>query len=290
MNKFLYLFNEGLKNIWRHKMTALTAIFSLFISLYIVGVLATAGNNTHKILHYLRSKYKIEVFFNQDISNEQAIGLIHKIKKIEGVRTATIIEKEDAVRIFKDQFGENIVELLGYNPLPVSAVVNVDRSRRDPLRIEPIINEIRSISNIQEIRYQGNLINKIERNYKRIIDRLPYLSGIIVLIAILVIYNTIKLSVYSRRDLIETLQLVGASRMFIKLPFIIEGIMIGLISAIMVFPALYLSVKALNYLVRNFSSLSMKISFDPFVLMWMFLVVIFISLLGSYRAAASFLK
>jgi len=290
MNKFLYLFNEGLKNIWRHKMTALTAIFSLFISLYIVGVLATAGNNTHKILHYLRSKYKIEVFFNQDISNEQAIGLIHKIKKIEGVRTATIIEKEDAVRIFKDQFGENIVELLGYNPLPVSAVVNVDRSRRDPLRIEPIINEIRSISNIQEIRYQGNLINKIERNYKRIIDRLPYLSGIIVLIAILVIYNTIKLSVYSRRDLIETLQLVGASRMFIKLPFIIEGIMIGLISTVMVFPALYLSVKALNYLVRNFSSLSMKISFDPFVLMWMFLVVIFISLLGSYRAAASFLK
>jgi len=290
MNKFLYLFNEGFKNIWRHKMTALTAIFSLFISLYIVGVLATAGNNTHKILHYLRSKYKIEVFFNQDISNEQAIGLIHKIKKIEGVRTATIIEKEDAVRIFKDQFGENIVELLGYNPLPVSAVVNVDRSRRDPLRIEPIINEIRSVSNIQEIRYQGNLINKIERNYKRIIDRLPYLSGIIVLIAILVIYNTIKLSVYSRRDLIETLQLVGASRMFIKLPFIIEGIMIGLISAVMVFPALYLSVKALNYLVRNFSSLSMKISFDPFVLMWMFLVVIFISLLGSYRAAASFLK
>jgi cell division protein FtsX len=78
--------------------------------------------------------------------------------------------------------------------------------------------------------------------------------------------------------------------MFIKLPFIIEGIMIGLISAVMVFPALYLSVKALNYLVRNFSSLSMKISFDPFVLMWMFLVVIFISLLGSYRAAASFLK
>ncbi len=290
MNKFLYLFNEGLKNIWRHKMTALTAIFSLFISLYIVGILATAGNNTHKILHYLRSKYKIEVFFKQDISNEQAVGLIHKIKKIDGVRTATIIEKEDAVRIFKDQFGENIVELLGYNPLPVSAVVNVDRSRRDPLLVEPIIKEIRSISNIEEIRYQGNLINKIERNYKRIIDRLPYLSGIIVLIAILVIYNTIKLSVYSRGDLIETLQLVGASRMFIKLPFIIEGIMIGLISAIMVFPALYLSVEALNYLVRNFSSLSMKISFDPFVLMWMFLVVIFISLLGSYRAAASFLK
>ncbi len=273
MNKFLYLLTEGVKNIWRHKMTAITAIFSLFIALYIVGVLATAGNNTHKVLHYLRSKYKIEVFFDQDISNEQAIGLIHKIKKIEGVRTATIIEKEDAVRIFKDQFGENIVELLGYNPLPVSAVVNVNRSRRDPLRVEPIIKEIRSISNVDEVRYQGNLINKIERNYKRVIDRLPYLSGIVVLIAVLVIYNTIKLSVYSRRDVIETLQLIGASRTFIKLPFIIEGILIGVISATMVFPALFISVKALNYVASNFSSFNMKVNFDPLVLIWMLLMV-----------------
>jgi len=290
MNKIFYLLTEGVKNIWRHKMTALTAIFSLFIALYIVGVLATAGNNTHKVLHYLRSKYKIEVFFGQDVSNEQAVGLIHKIKKIDGVRTATIIEKEDAVRIFKDQFGENIVELLGYNPLPVSAVVNVNRSRRDPLRVEPIIKEIRAIPNVDEVRYQGNLINKIERNYKRVIDRLPYLSGIIVLIAVLVIYNTIKLSVYSRREVIETLQLIGASKMFIKLPFIIEGILIGLISVTMVFPALFVSVEALNYVISNFSSFNMKVNFDPLVLLWMIAVVIVISLVGSYRAASSFLK
>lgn len=290
MNKIFYLLTEGVKNIWRHKMTALTAIFSLFIALYIVGVLATAGNNTHKVLHYLRSKYKIEVFFGQDVSNEQAVGLIHKIKKIDGVRTATIIEKEDAVRIFKDQFGENIVELLGYNPLPVSAVVNVNRSRRDPLRVEPIIKEIRSIPNVDEVRYQGNLINKIERNYKRVIDRLPYLSGIIVLIAVLVIYNTIKLSVYSRREVIETLQLIGASKMFIKLPFIIEGILIGLISVAMVFPALFVSVETLNYVISNFSSFNMKVNFDPLVLLWMIAVVIVISLVGSYRAASSFLK
>lgn len=290
MSKIFYLLSEGFKNIWRHKMTALTAILSLFISLYIIGALATAGNNTHKVLHYLRSKYKIEVFFTQDISNEQAIGLIHKIKKIEGVRTATIIEKEDAVRIFKDQFGENIVELLGYNPLPVSAVVNVDRGRRDPLRVEPIIKEIKTIPNVDDIRYQGNLINKIERNYKRIMDKLPYLSGVIILIAVLIMYNTIKLSVYSRREVIETLQLIGASKAFIKLPFMIEGTLIGIISAVLVFPSLYVSIKGLNYFMNNFTSLSLKINFDPFVLAWMFLVVILISLLGSYRAASNFLK
>ena len=290
MNKFFYLFSEGVKNIWRHKMTALTAMFSLFIALFIVGILATAGNNTYKVLHYLRSKYKVEIFFTQNISNEQAIGLIHKIKKVDGVRNATIIEKEDAVRIFKDQFGENIVELLGYNPLPVSAVVNIDRNRRDPLSIEPIIKKIKMIPNVEEIRYQGNLINKIERNYKKIVDYLPYLSSIVVIIAILIIYNTIKLSVYSRKDLIETLQLVGASSMFIKLPFIIEGIIIGTISAILVFPALFVSIKTINYFISNFSSIGMQINFDPFVLVWILMIVIVISLIGSYRAASRFLK
>ncbi|MCH2650620.1 MAG: permease-like cell division protein FtsX [Candidatus Marinimicrobia bacterium] len=290
MDKFLYLLTEGVKNTWRHKMTAFTAIFSLFIALYIVGLLATAGNNTHKVLHYLRSKYKIEVFFKQDVSNEEAVGLIHRIKKIKGVRTATIIEKEDAMRIFKDQFGENITDILGYNPLPVSAVVNVDRTRRNPLRVEPIIKEIRTIDRVEEIRYQGNLINKIEMNYKRVSDRFPYFSGIIIFIAVLIIYNTIKLSVYSRRDLIRSLQLIGATRLFVKLPFIIEGIFIGLISVILVFPALMGTVKGVNYMVSNFTSMNIKLTFDTSVWIWLFALVVVITLIGSYRAASSFLK
>ncbi|MEE3188978.1 MAG: permease-like cell division protein FtsX [Candidatus Neomarinimicrobiota bacterium] len=271
-------------------MTTFTAIFSLFIALYIVGLLATAGNNTYKVLHYLRSKYKIEVFFKQDVSNEEAVGLIHRIKKIKGVRTATIIEKEDAMRIFKDQFGENITDILGYNPLPVSAVVNVDRTRKDPLRVEPIIKEIRTMDRVEEIRYQGNLINKIEMNYKRISDRFPYFSGIIIFIAVLVIYNTIKLSVYSRRDLIRSLQLIGATRLFVKLPFIIEGIFIGLISVILVFPALMGTVKGVNYMVSNFTSMNIKLTFDTSVWIWLFTLVVVITLIGSYRAASSFLK
>ena len=290
MDKFLYLLTEGVKNTWRHKMTAFTAIFSLFIALYIVGLLATAGNNTHKVLHYLRSKYKIEVFFKQDVSNEEAVGLIHRIKKIKGVRTATIIEKEDAMRIFKDQFGENITDILGYNPLPVSAVVNVDRTRRNPLRVEPIIKEIRTIDRVEEIRYQGNLINKIEMNYKRLSDRFPYFSSIIIFIAVLIIYNTIKLSVYSRRDLIRSLQLIGATRLFVKLPFIIEGIFIGLISVILVFPALMGTVKGVNYMVSNFTSMNIKLTFDTSVWIWLFALVVVITLIGSYRAASSFLK
>jgi len=290
INKFFYLVTEGVKNIWRHKMTAFTAIFSLFISLYIVGLFAVSGNNTNKILQYLRSKYKIEVFFKQGVSNEEAVGLIHKIKKINGIRNATIIEKEDAVRIFKDQFGEDIIDVLGYNPLPVSAVINLERNKKQTINVKPIITSIRKINQVEEIKYQGNLISKIERNFKKVTDQIPYISGGILFIAILIIYNTIKLSIYSRKELIKTLQLIGASRLFVKLPFIIEGVILGVISSLLLFPALLVTVKGANYFISNFTSINMKLVFDPSIWLSLTLMIILITFIGSYRAASSFLK
>ena len=290
MDKIFYLIKEGIKNVWRHKMTTLIAIFSLFISLYIIGMLSIAGENTHQILQYFRSKYKIEVFFNQDVTNEEAVGLIHQIKNIKGIRTATIIEKEDAVRIFQDQFGEDITEILGYNPLPTSAVVNLMRTSKDPVRVEPIIKEIRKINRVDEVRYQGNLIKKIEGNYKRVIDRFPYLAGAIVFIAVLIIYSTIKLSVYSRRELIKSLEMIGATRIFIRMPFIVEGLFIGILSSILVFPTLLGSIKVMNYIFENYTSWQIVLSFNPLVWIWLFILILVITLFGSYRAASSFLK
>ena len=290
MDKIFYLIKEGIKNVWRHKMTTLIAIFSLFISLYIIGMISIAGENTHQILQYFRSKYKIEVFFNQDVTNEEAVGLIHQIKNIKGIRTATIIEKEDAVRIFQDQFGEDITEILGYNPLPTSAVVNLMRTRKDPVRVEPIIKEIRKINRVDEVRYQGNLIKKIEGNYKRVIDRFPYLAGAIVFIAVLIIYSTIKLSVYSRRELITSLEMIGATRIFIRMPFIVEGLFIGILSSILVFPTLLGSIKVMNYIFENYTSWQIVLSFNPLVWIWLFILILVITLFGSYRAASSFLK
>jgi len=290
MNKIIYLFREGLINIWRHKMTGLTAILSLSISLYIIGLLFLGEGNTYKILQYFRSKYKIEVFFNQEVENEEAVGIIHKIKKIKGIRNVTIIEKEDAIRIFKDQFGEDIIDVLGYNPLPVSAVVNLERNKKESIRVEPIIKSIRKINQINEIKYQGNLISKIERNFKKVTDRLPIISFSITIIALLIIYNTIKLSIYSRKESIKTLQLIGASRLFIKLPFIIEGVLLGLLSIVIVIPSLLLTVEALNYFISNYSTFSITLGVDLSIFLKLFLMTTFITFFGSFRASSRFLK
>ena len=290
MDKFLYLISEGLKNVWRHKMTTFTAVFSLFLTLYFVGLLATAGENTNSILQYLRSKYKIEVFFKQNIDLKVAKEVSDLILEIRGVRSSTVINKDDAVRIFKDQFGEDILGILGYNPLPVSAVVNLKRNSEEVLDATPIVNKIKKMNGVEEVRYQGHLIKKIERTYARVIKIFPWIALVFISVAVLVIYNTVKLSIFSRKDLINSLKLIGATRLFIQMPFVFEGLIDGIIATIVSVPLIIGTINGANYVINNFTSWNVELTIAPVLFLWLTLLSGIISVVGSYRAVSGVLK
>ena len=290
MDKFLYLISEGLKNVWRHKMTTFTAVFSLFLALYFVGLLATAGENTKSILQYLRSKYKIEVFFKQNIDLKVAKEVSDLILEIKGVRSSTVINKDDAVRIFKDQFGEDILGILGYNPLPVSAVVNLKRNSEEVLDATPIVNKIKKMDGVEEVRYQGHLIKKIERTYARVMKIFPWVALVFISVAVLVIYNTVKLSIFSRKDLINSLKLIGATRLFIQMPFIFEGLIDGIIATIVSVPLIIGTINGANYVINNFTSWNVELAIAPVLFLWLTLLSGIISVLGSYRAVSGVMK
>jgi len=290
MDKFLYLISEGLKNVWRHKMTTFTAVFSLFLALYFVGLLATAGENTKSILQYLRSKYKIEVFFKQNIDLKVAKKVSDLILEIKGVRSSTVINKDDAVRIFKDQFGEDILGILGYNPLPVSAVVNLKRNSEEVLDATPIVNKIKKMDGVEEVRYQGHLIKKIERTYARVMKIFPWVALVFISVAVLVIYNTVKLSIFSRKDLINSLKLIGATRLFIQMPFIFEGLIDGIIATIVSVPLIIGTINGANYVINNFTSWNVELAIAPVLFLWLTLLSGIISVIGSYRAVSGVMK
>ena len=290
MDKLLYLISEGVKNVWRHKMTTFTAVFSLFLALYFVGLLATAGVNTKSILQYLRSKYKIEVFFKQDINYQSAKTISESILKIKGIRSSTVINKDDAVRIFKDQFGEDILSILGYNPLPISAVVNLKRKSDQILDASPIVNEIKSLDGIEEVRYQGHLIKKIEKTYAKIMQYFPFLGIVFILVAVLVIYNTVKLSIFARKDLINSLKLIGATKLFIKMPFIFEGLIDGVLASVIASPLIIGTINGINYMINNFSSWNIQLSIAPVLFLWLTLLSGIISVIGSYRAVSGIMR
>ena len=290
MDKLLYLISEGFKNVWRHKMTTFTAVFSLFLALYFVGLLAVAGENTKSILQYLRSKYKIEVFFKQDVEYQSAKSISASILKIKGVRSSTVINKDDAVRIFKDQFGEDILSILGYNPLPISAVVNLKRKSDQLLDASPIVNKIKILDGIEQVRYQGHLIKKIERTYAKIMKYFPFMAMVFILIAVLVIYNTVKLSIFSRKELINSLKLIGATKLFIQMPFIFEGLIDGFLASLIASPLILVTVNGVNFMMNNFTSWNIQLSIAPILFLWLTLLSGIISVVGSYRAVSGMMK
>ena len=287
LDRLLFLFAEGFRNLLRHKLTVFAAIFSVFMTMIIIGSLLIIGKNTNKLIYYLRSKYKIEVFFDSDISKRDAVNLVEDIGSIKGVRNTTFIDKENATRIFEKQFGENILDYIDRNPLPMSCVVNVNRTGDFELDIFPIVKKINALDGVDNVEHQGKLIQRIE-NYHNRFTKLFFISSIIIIaITISIIYNTIKLTIYAKKDLIQDLHIIGATNTFVKVPFLIEGVLQGLIGSVIAFTFLSIALKIGNSLLSQFASIAIRM--DPAAASVMLLIGILISFIGSFLSVSRFL-
>ncbi len=285
----MFLLSEGVKNLWRHKLTAFTAIFSTFLTLSVAGSLMIVGQNTNKVIEYLRGKYKIEVFFNENVPDKQIATVVEAFNKINGVRSTTLISRSDAGKIFKSQFGENILDIVGYNPLPVSCVVNVVTFQNDKMNVMPIVERIKSFPEVDEVLYQGRLIYRIETYYQKFVQVMTALLILVLVITVLIISNTVRLTIFAKHELIQALQLIGATRSFVKAPFVIEGVLHGLIGATLAAILLIAGVEVGSDLLYSISKF--KIQYSPFVLFGILSSLsIVISFLGSSRAISRFLK
>ncbi len=289
MDKLAFLLSEGVKNLWRHKLTSFSSIFSIFLTLIISGSLIIVSQNTSKVIEYLRDKYKIEVFFKNEITFEKVEEVVSNINKINGVRSITVISKDDAEKIFKSQFGEDIMKIIGYNPLPISCVVNIVKDDTKTINIASIINKLKSFQEIDEINYQGRIISRIEGYYQLFVRLMTSILIIVFFISIFTISNTIRLTIYAKEKLIESLQLIGATRSFVKAPFIIEGILIGFIGSALS-SLLLIGLLEFSYdLIYTY--LSFEIEYDiKLLILTLCSLSIIISFIGSSRATARFLK
>ena len=289
MDKMMFLFSEGLKNLWRHKLTAFSAIFSTFLTLSVTGSLIIATENTNKVIEYLRDKYKIEVFFKQNISDDRVVALAKEFNSIRGIRSTTVITKSDAEKIFKSQFGENILDMVGYNPLPASCVLNIVKNQPDAVKIRPIIDRLRTYPEVDEVNYQGRLINRIESYYQKFVKGMTGLLILVLLISVLIISNTVRLTIFAKEELIKALQLIGATRAFVKAPFVIEGVFHGLIGAILASILLIGGLSLGEGILQSVTGL--KLQYDILFLISVLCGTgILISLVGSSRAISKYLK
>lgn len=288
MSKLFFLLYEGVRNVWRHKLSAVTAIGSVSLVLLIIGIFIVIQQNSHQLIDYIRSKYRIEVFFEDQISNEEAQNIINQIRQFDGIQSIELVTKEDALRIYHEEFEENLLEILGYNPLPTSAIINVEHRGNEEVDINPLINSIERLPSIDEVVYEGTLIRRVEYFYNTSVRIISYIAIILLIITIIVISNTVKLSVYAKQDLIQNLRSIGATKNFIRTPFIVEGILEGLIGAVL---SIVVIIALINGSKAYLSEIiSFNIEFNLLGIVWILGIAVLIGFIGSYRGIRVILK
>ncbi|MCF8230590.1 MAG: permease-like cell division protein FtsX [Bacteroidales bacterium] len=216
----------------RLKNSYFTTQVSITLVLFVLGLLGMFLMHAQKITELVRENIGFTITLNQDVEETDIIRFQKKMEVNDYVRSTKYISKEDAARTLKKDLGEDFIGFLGYNPLSPQVEVKLKASYAKSDSLKLIERQLMRNSNIKEVDYQETMITKINDNIERISYILLGISILLLFVAIALINNTIRLAVYSRRFLIRTMQLVGATQAFIRRPFIKQGVLHGLLGAI----------------------------------------------------------
>lgn len=233
---FIRVLKLGTINFWRNRWLSLAATLVMTLTLLIISIFTMMTLVIGKTTDSIRSKMDISVYFNDTATVDQITDFQHKIAARSDVKEVKYISKEEALAIFKSQqAGKNVANLIDPNENPLPRSLEVKAMQPENLdQIAQFLGQADYKPMIHSISYQENKV-VIERllGMTTFLKKIGWLfSGIFVLISVLVILNTIRLTILTRKNEIEIMRLVGANDSFIKVPFVIEGLLYGVIATI----------------------------------------------------------
>ena len=210
----------------------LTLVISVSLVLFLLGVMGLLLINARELSDYFRESLSFSVMLDDD-AKEADIRMLQKdLDAKPYVKSTEYISKNKAAAKMKEELGEDFINFLGDNPLPPSIDVYLFAGYTSPDSVVKIEKYVLEYPFVKEVYYQESLLFLINENVRKISLFLLVISSFLFLIAITIINNTIRLSIYSKRFLIRTMQLIGATRAFIRRPFIMQSALHGLIAAL----------------------------------------------------------
>ena len=272
-----YLLGEGFRNVFKNKKSTGASLIIMCATMLIFGLFFVIGENVNYIMEEVEAQQGMQVFLNKDATEEQIKQAGEQIRAIDYVATAQYVSKEDALNSLKERFGENGDLLDGYyekNPLKPSYVVTLT----DLEQSDNVYAQIKQLDNVSNIEVRDKTIDALIG----VANGIRIVSGVIlillIVISIFIIANTIKLTVHARRKEISIMKYVGATNGFIRWPFIVEGIIIGVISAMISIVLLGVSYNfAIDKLLD--SSVATMVSFNLLTFSDMFALVLTVYLI-----------
>ena len=278
----------------RHqKRRLISSYFSVVISialvLFLLGLLGMLVLNAKTISDNFKEKVVLTIYLDDSAKPVEIEQLQKGLSLAKFVKEANYVSKEDAADFMKGEYGEDFLDDVGYNPLQNSIDVNLKADYVTAQRLDSISEVTLNKKFVDDVRYDKDLVSMMNSNVKRISVWVLVISGIFTLIAVLLINSSIRLAVYSKRFTIKTMQMVGATKKFIRRPFVFRSIRLGIIGAIV---ALIGMAAVLYYIDKTFPELDLLRNQILLVALFsgVFLIGILITWISTHFATQRFLN
>ena len=287
ITKLIFLLAESFRALFRTKLPAVISSITIAITLVIFSLAYFTYVNLLGYSYKFKSKYRIEVFFQSDLNTDEARDLFNTILISDGIEQGEFINKEKAADLFKLYFHEDIIDIIGENPLPMGGRYDINVDYRNSEEMSSMVRVIRRLAGVDVASFQHGVISRVDSIVENILWVSMVLGMIIFIISLILISNTIRLIIHARQEAIETMHLLGATNSFIRFPFVAEGIIQGLIGAGCSLLILYLLRSLQSYLLEPLVRLPLV---EPANLITYNIIFgLMLALIGSYRGISKYL-
>lgn len=266
-----------------------SVVLSVSLVLFLLGMLGMLVLNSKKVADYFKEQIAITIFLKDTAKEVEITQLKQSLALAEYTKEATFVSKEQAAEEQSATLGENFLEYLGDNPLQNSIDVYLMADYVTPEKVDEITTELLSKDFVDDVVYDKPLIAKLTENVKRISFWVLVISGIFTFIAVLLINSSIRLSIYAKRFTIKTMQMVGATKRFIRKPFVWSSVRLGIIGAVLAMIGMAI---VLYYLNQNFPQLQLLSDELMLVVLFVFIFLmgVVITWLSTFFATQRFLN
>ncbi|WP_111682355.1 cell division protein FtsX [Winogradskyella tangerina] len=232
----------------------ISVVISIALVLFLLGCLGLLVINSKKVADHFKEQVVMTIYLNDTAKEVEVNQLKKSLAMADYSKEAIYVSKEEAAELMKAETGEDFMDFVGYNPLQNSIDVYLKADYVTTQKLSEISEQLATKSFIDEIRYDNDLVELMNDNVKKISFWVLMISGLFTLIAVLLINSSIRLAVYSKRFIIKTMQMVGATKSFIRRPFVWKSVQLGIIGAVV---ALIGMAFVLYYLDRTFPELEL---------------------------------
>jgi len=232
LSSLRYLLREGFRSIWQNRFMAIASVAVLVSCLMITAGAYLVFMNVNHAFDFVYSQNKLVAFVKEDVTAAQLPALEKQLKGLAGVESVTFLSKDDSMKKFQNALPSAVYQsMLGEeNPLLDSYVITLD-----PAKLDSVILQLDNNAQIDDVSYSGNLAHTLVQIRQMVFTVGGWIIAVLLVVSVFIISNTIKLTVHNRRLEIYIMKSVGATNSFIRLPFIIEGLVIGLVSGLLGF-------------------------------------------------------